>query len=922
MDGLMLNLVTDEPDAGAGGGSSGGPAIKRLSAQIKKSSWKARRMEAKRIAHRIAGGRSGKAPANGYISSLFSGAADPDEHAEEHDGEHDGENDGEHDEAMHDADEPDSEPAPDAAAAKQDVKQDMASVFGKLESFAGLGVDPLLCRHITDKLGFEQPTLIQKASIATLLDPLHPDAIIQAQTGSGKTLAFLLPILHGLVRSAARQATHATTQHMFARDAGTFAIVLAPTRELAHQISDVLDSLLKYSLHDAQTVIDAALDAQGVPPHKRPTVMYRHWIVSSLVTGGEKKKSEKARLRKGVNILVCTPGRLLDHLKSTDAFDVGNLRWLVLDEADNLLHLGFEETLRETLKLLDVKRKLAVNNRRRTHVPGWPKNRQTILCSATIVAGVKKLAEYALVNPHFIRAANGEVSVSRELPAAEAVEEGATEGGASGDVTASAAQPSAKRAKEPVPAKKRGADSKGGDVEDSDADAPDVAKDDGDDGNDDDDESDGEFGRDILPRPSVPVALKPASALTDANVSDPAAEAASIPKHLKQAYILAPPKLRLVTLVGLLRRITAAAPPSEPLKIIVFLATGDSVDWHFDVFNKALDHKEVAAGDSDDEDAGASAPTGTSPQEMARVRSGARPESLLPRTKLFKLHGSLPHTYRQAAFQGFSSPVATDGAAASVLLCTDVAARGLDLPNVAHVVQYDPPADVRDYIHRIGRTARLGRRGEASLFLMPSELPYLDVLKNLGCSLVATTGVVEELVKHDFGGVLADAGAASAGAKGGKKSRRTFEVVATDLHMAFERYVLATPENVQLAQKAFSSQIRAYATHAASERHIFHIKNLHLGHVAKSFALREAPSGVVGRLGRDALGVKTAARLAGQPVSAGHMKRKAIHMASVAMRSEFADGDVVTLLRKGGGGAAATSTPAASSAARRGKKRQ
>ena len=87
------------------------------------------------------------------------------------------------------------------------------------------------------------------------------------------------------------------------------------------------------------------------------------------------------------------------------------------------------------------------------------------------------------------------------------------------------------------------------------------------------------------------------------------------------------------------------------------------------------------------------------------------------------------------------------------------------------------------------------------------------------------------------------------------------ELIATDLHMALERYVAGHADLLMLAKKAYTSHIRAYATHVALERHIFHVKKLHLGHMAKSFALREAPSGgwggPGGRPGGAAAGGKT-----------------------------------------------------------------
>lgn len=94
----------------------------------------------------------------------------------------------------------------------------------------------------------------------------------------------------------------------------------------------------------------------------------------------------------------------MDHLRTTESFYVGNLRWLVLDEADNLLHLGFEETLREILRILNEKGMESVKSQQRLKIDGWPFERQTILCSATIEGGVEKLAQESLRNPLFLKA--------------------------------------------------------------------------------------------------------------------------------------------------------------------------------------------------------------------------------------------------------------------------------------------------------------------------------------------------------------------------------------------------------------------------------------------------------------------------------------------------------------------------------------
>src|SRR5690606_21365415 len=130
-----------------------------------------------------------------------------------------------------------------------------------------------------------------------LIDSMS-DAFLQAETGSGKTLAYVLPMLHRVLALSQDSHIH--------RDSGIFGIILTPTRELAKQTYAVMSQLLK-----------------STP-----------WLVASPVIGGESKKSEKARLRKGVNFLIATPGRLSDHLQNTKVLKLSTVRWLILDEGD------------------------------------------------------------------------------------------------------------------------------------------------------------------------------------------------------------------------------------------------------------------------------------------------------------------------------------------------------------------------------------------------------------------------------------------------------------------------------------------------------------------------------------------------------------------------------------------------------------
>ena len=210
-----------------------------------------------------------------------------------------------------------------------------APLNAALSTFTSLGLSPYLSTHLIQNLNLTSPTAIQKAAITQLLRE-DSDAFIQAETGSGKTLAYLLPILQRMMalsnappsftiegtNSAGKERKDETKIN---RSSGLFALILAPTRELTHQISAVLTRLLR-----------------PIP-----------WLVAGTVTGGAVKNHEKARLRKGLNILVATPGRLVDHLDNTKVLDVGNVRWLVLDEGDRLMELGFEEDIKSIIQKLE-----------------------------------------------------------------------------------------------------------------------------------------------------------------------------------------------------------------------------------------------------------------------------------------------------------------------------------------------------------------------------------------------------------------------------------------------------------------------------------------------------------------------------------------------------------------------------------------
>ena len=140
------------------------------------------------------------------------------------------------------------------------------------------------------------------------------DVMIKSETGSGKTLSYLIPIVQRLQGLEKR----------IDRSDGAYAIILVPTRELCVQIEETIKKLL----------------------------LPFFWIVPTVICGGQKRKSEKSRLRKGANIIISTPGRFLDHALHTTSLSLEHVQILVLDEADRLVDMGFDQQLQDILSLL------------------------------------------------------------------------------------------------------------------------------------------------------------------------------------------------------------------------------------------------------------------------------------------------------------------------------------------------------------------------------------------------------------------------------------------------------------------------------------------------------------------------------------------------------------------------------------------
>jgi len=184
------------------------------------------------------------------------------------------------------------------------------------------------------EMGYTHMTEIQAQSIPPLLE--GRDILAAARTGSGKTLGFLIPAIELIYKLK------------FMPRNGTGVMILSPTRELAMQTFGVLRELIQFHSH-----------------------------TFGLIMGGADRKTEAAKLSKGVNILVATPGRLLDHMQNCPDFLFKNVQCLVIDEADRILDIGFEEEMKQIIRLL-------------------PKKRQTMMFSATQTRKTEDLARISL----------------------------------------------------------------------------------------------------------------------------------------------------------------------------------------------------------------------------------------------------------------------------------------------------------------------------------------------------------------------------------------------------------------------------------------------------------------------------------------------------------------------------------------------
>ncbi|KAH9599440.1 Helicase [Trypanosoma melophagium] len=628
-------------------------------------------------------------------------------------------------------------PSVESVAFRADKTADVGESFPALKDL----VHNKLIRPLTDVLKVTALTRIQKSSWKAMIDKTH-DVLIRSETGSGKTLAYALPLLHQLLCDCDKKPIQ--------RQVGTILIILCPTRELVAQVTDVLGVLTRCAL----------------------------FLTVGGIHGGENRHKEKARLRKGIPILITTPGRLLDHLKTTASFRVEETQTIVLDEADRLLDMGFEQAIREIMELLLTKitnlKRLEGHGKHTSQEGSGGQCLKRVLVSATITAGVERLSHFAL-RRNVVRV---------------------------------------------------------GETEDT----------------------------------------------------------FSIPSSLRQHYTIVPTKHRLSTLISFLRsQLDAGAQ-----RILVFVSTADSAEFHYCLLSRlkspfygsrktsgphvvphqrahrygvkkrmeeanrhVYDNAEDVVtfddddDDDDDDDGLGNADKGTPLLETNTILN----------VNIFKLHGNMSQVDRASVFHAFKHLKGdSKDQEKAILFCTDVAARGLDMPKVDWIVHYDPPTDSACYVHRIGRTARIGNVGDSVLFLMPHEEGYVSYLSNFiakgnSSSLSQNDGVSASVIEgrkyESFLFYLT---------KLDPKSNHMWMDSTATLERAISKLVMQKSENgssqteenegrdddlTRLALFAYQSYIRAYTGYSKKlKRLFFNSDSLHLGHVAQCFGIDKKPSEV------------------------------------------------------------------------------
>ncbi|KAJ0181034.1 hypothetical protein K1T71_003119 [Dendrolimus kikuchii] len=728
------------------------------------------------------------------------------------------------------------------------------------QTFTDLDIHSHSVANLQQNLGLKELMTVQQSAIPVILK--GRDTLIRSQTGSGKTLAYALPVIEGLQAIRPKISRHD----------GIRVVVVVPTRELAIQTYELFVKLVK------------------------PFT----WIVPGLLSGGQKRKAEKARLRKGLNILVGTPGRINDHLRHTKSLNFSKTGCLILDEADRLLDMGYEKDVAAIVKAIEDHKKAAtydpialVKQSVKKHVTEeedtdeselkeenpvkhhltkvfLSKERQTILLSATLTKAVENLAGITMSDPVFVDTSEGRAVVADSLKLKIDKSDKKLEGVSdkmkgNSEVVCMKSITTEDELKQTVesPETRQGLQAFSG------INHPDLFKigktstineikitntkqKNSTISEDSDSDSDYEYfkvQKELEEKANIIENAKGEEKVSsDKNNFVEAVQMALVedelvlPATVNQTFLIVPMKLRLVTLCSLI--LEHCILNKKGGKMIVFVATLEMVDYLSELIETVLTGNEANVkkksiekntkpkkrkADYDSAKNQGSSEDCTDEYKVEFEHTSGDSDGLVPvDLEMFSLHGSMPHERRMEVFKQFR--VARNG----VLICTDVAARGIDVPRVDLVLQFCAPASATDYVHRVGRTGRAAQVGAAVLFLLPSEAEFVRHLeqKRIRLRQADESKPLEAL--------------------------RTLAPQASNVHRAaiavqtkLEQTAHSSREWLARASRAYTSWVRFYSGYPREVRQWLDAKQLHLGHAAKAFALRETPAALARRAKSD-----------------------------------------------------------------------
>ena len=482
------------------------------------------------------------------------------------------------------------------------------------ENFKDLPLSNKIIKGLNESKYYKM-TPIQRSTLPHSLG--GRDILGASKTGSGKTLCFLIPILDNLYREGD------------IKEEGLLSLIILPTRELAIQIFDVINKIGKYFNFSV-----------------------------GLVIGGNNLEKEQKSVNQ-INILIGTPGRLLQHMSETPFFNADNLKILVIDEADRILDEGFENDINEILTYL-------------------PKNRQTLLFSATLTRNLKRLVKINMRSPEYINLSNTDNIITNDII-----------------------------------------------------------------GNNIDNEKN---------ELSILKNTQNTNLKIPNNINN-----LLIPKNLNQFYTIVEPEDRINILYSFLKT-------HKNSKCLIFLSSRKQVRFFTEIF------KHLKLG-----------------------------------ITFLDIHGKQNQNKRSSTYFTFIQKRKS-----VVLFATDIASRGVDFPAIEWVIQLDPPEDISQYIHRIGRTARYKSEGNSILFVSKKEEEFINELHNK---------------KIDI------------------KKMKIQQGKISNMEIVIRGILTEHSELVQAAQKAISSYLKS--VNLFRNKKVFDISTIDLNKLALSYGLVSSPKIVV-----------------------------------------------------------------------------